>query len=306
MIQALTGGHLEEMGEKILQWNCLQGLRNQNGEDGVLGWFKPSMNKVSSRWKMAAGKALHQKQEDAAAASLGLRMVMRLHVKTQDAVEKAIKVSQENKAIKEDAEEDLARVKQRRASLGVRAKAQRQGDLDHYTADSLHKRRRLRDHPEIVRLLEMWWRGATHSFDKDDSNQLEKHEYKKFHKRLVRAFAADDDDTNDLSAEGAAKAFEEDWANDSQGHGYVSEKSFFDSVYELADTWTEGVEAEEYIDFLQMMFELLWPNGLPKKPNKGVKLGFGGQDSRCGDAAVGVMRLDPVLDELGRRKRAET
>jgi hypothetical protein len=290
---------LEDMGNQILQWKCLSGLRNQKNGHGVMAWFKPSLNKVSNRWKMAAGKALHQKEEDAAAASLGLRMVMRLHVKTQDAVEKAIKTSQINKAARDDAAEELKVVKQRRSSLGVRAKAQRQGDLDHYSANSLHKRRQLRDHPEIVRLLGVWWMGATHSFDKDDSNQLEKHEYKKFHKRLVRAFAADDDDTNDLSAEGAEKAFEEDWENDSKGRGYVNQKAFFDSVYELADTWTEGTDPEEYIDFLQAMFDLLWPQGLPVKPKPAVKLGFGGQDSRFGAAKADHRGWD---DEFGHAR----
>ena len=33
----------------------------------MVGWFKPSVNEVKNKWKMAAMKTLHQKQEDAAA-----------------------------------------------------------------------------------------------------------------------------------------------------------------------------------------------------------------------------------------------
>ena len=42
----------------------------------------------------------------------------------------------------------------------------------------------------------------------------------------------------------------EDWASDSRGEGKLTHAMFQNAIFELADVWSEGVDAAEYVEFL--------------------------------------------------------
>jgi len=43
---------------------------------------------------------------------------------------------------------------------------------------------------------------------------------------------------------------EEDWLNDTHGKEALNYDDFFDSMFQLVDTWTETCNAEDYIEAL--------------------------------------------------------
>ena len=135
-----------------------------------------------------------------------------------------------------------------------------QGNIMFYSNNELAKRADIRHAPEILRLLAKWWMGAKHAVDGDDgdSDTLNKKEYGAFYWRLVAAFNDDDDDENDISEADSIQAMEADWANDSRGDNYVDKEEFFDSVFELADQWCETSTVDEYISFLDKLYNKMF------------------------------------------------
>ena len=123
--------------------------------------------------------------------ALMLAIVLRLHKKTQKAVVKAIEAAEHTAANRKAALDGIERNRKlsREMLLGESAARQIEGDLEMYTPENLHKRRKLRQNPLILELLEIWWAEATESFDRDGGGALDKKEYRQFHRRLVRAFA---------------------------------------------------------------------------------------------------------------------
>ena len=284
-----------ETAAKLLQWRCLQGLAGADQVGALKLYSHGSERSAAHLWKLGAAKSL----QEANKAQLGLKVVLRLHLKTQDAVVKAIAAAEHTATKKKAAMDGLER--NRRMSqqelLGDNAMRQLEGDLDMYTPENLHKRRKLRTHPDIVELLEIWWAKATMSFDHDGGGALDKKEYRQFHRRLVAAFATDDDVTNDLSAEGEEVAFEEDWANDSRGQAEIDKSAFFDSVFELADTWCHSIDLEEYAEFLRNMFSQIWPEVEVEEVRR--KLGFLSKSDRFGKTAVDERGFYTPADGFG-------
>ena len=63
----------------------------------------------------------------------------------------------------------------------------------------------------------------------------------------------------------AMDATEEDWLRDTMGEAGLSKQRFIISWFELADLWTESMEASEYEDFLIGLLEAIVvqsPNGM--------------------------------------------
>jgi hypothetical protein len=145
------------------------------------------------------------------------------------------------------------------AMQGEQTGAQAQGDAEMYSAKRLIERCLLRQHPDVLVMLELWWRLALRDIDADGDGFLGAAEYGELYVRLLRAFDADADASNDLSHSEAAAAAERDWATDSGGDGQVDREEFYDAVFQLADTWTTGTEAEEYVGFLRQLKDIVFP-----------------------------------------------
>ena len=55
----------------------------------------------------------------------------------------------------------------------------------------------------------------------------------------------------------AEEASEEDWVRDSEGKEGLDRERFYMCWFELADLWTESIDPEEYVEFLQAEREMI-------------------------------------------------
>ena len=195
-----------------------------------------------------------QEEEDTRAAAgiapLGLSVLRQVHFLARKQVAQAIGSVELAKAKAAAAEEAMA-CTQRHATFDG---AQVAGSLHFYTPEQIHARKKLRKHKRIEELLSFWWHASSKHDDDNDDDLLDREEYEKLYNRLLKAFADDDDSENDLTHEQARAAFDEDWEKDSGGDGAIDEEEFKDAIFELADHWCEGVDAIEYIEYLEMMY----------------------------------------------------
>ena len=138
---------------------------------------------------------------------------------------------------------------------GVSAAAA-EGDARMYEPEQLVARYKLRQHPAVLLQLARWWEASKRELDSNDNGVMDREEYSVLHKRLVRAFAEDGNDDNDLTPEQEEAALEEDWSADKADDGseHLTQVDLFDAVFALADAWTEGTEVHEYVDFLALLF----------------------------------------------------
>ena len=139
---------------------------------------------------------------------------------------------------------------------------QAEGDAALYDPGSLMTRYRNRSDARVLAELDKWWYAAKNEViggntgrDNAAREFMTEAEYSQFYAQLLRAFAEDDDDENDLTPEQAAKAAAEDWAKDSGDDDKVDKEEFYDAVFQLADTWTETTAVAEYVDFLRLYGE---------------------------------------------------
>jgi len=195
-----------------------------------------------------------QEEEDMQAAAgiapLGLSVLRQVHVLARKQVAQAVGSVELAKAKAAAAEEAMA-CTQRQATFDG---SQVAGSLHFYTPEQIHARKSLRQHKRIEELLCFWWHASSKHDDANNDEKLNKEEYERLYNRLLKAFADDDDSENDLTHEQARVAFDEDWEKDSGGDGAIDEEEFKDAIFELADHWCEGVDAIEYIEYLEMMY----------------------------------------------------
>ena len=139
---------------------------------------------------------------------------------------------------------EMTAVLEERQQTSGQGGAQTQGDTAMYEPEQLVARYRLRQHPAVLVQLSRWWEASKRELDGDGDGAMDFEEYSALHKRLVRAFAEDDDDENDLSPEQEEAALLEDWHEDkADGTESLSRTDLFDSIFALADAWTESTEA---------------------------------------------------------------
>jgi len=125
-----------------------------------------------------------------------------------------------------------------------------------YTEESQLKRERLSSNTEIVSIIHHWWSEVILAkYDKNHDEHLNKQEYIQLHRALGRALS-DPNVEMDLSTE--LQLAEEDWANDTKGAKTLNETMFIRSIFQLADQWTEGLEVDEYVEFLEYLFTKLY------------------------------------------------
>ena len=109
----------------------------------------------------------------------------------------------------------------------------------------------------IVSIIHHWWSEVILAkYDKDHDDNLDKQEYIQLHKALGRALA--DPSADDVSNEVETTLAEEDWKEDTNGQNFLNEKMFIRSIFQLADHWCEGLEIDEYVQFLEYLFTKLY------------------------------------------------
>ena len=162
-----------------------------------------------------------------------------------------------------------------------------QGDISLYAASVLAARMELRRHPAVRQSLEEWWVTVKNSMSTSQverSMELQKDEYiivfSRIYEHLIGGLAAFQARTN----------AESEWDIDRKGNAAMSRELFLDAVFEviasapkptelvcghhqyhllqemcsrltpgsshcaqLADTWTRGVSAKEYMQFLDQL-----------------------------------------------------
>ncbi|KAH9131843.1 hypothetical protein AeRB84_021558 [Aphanomyces euteiches] len=103
--------------------------------------------------------------------------------------------------------------------------------------------------PELLEIMDKWWKSSLSILDTDGNGTLERNEYVNLYKRLIygtsciygeKAVITDDID----------ELIEEDWKRDSGGHLSIDKTRLCVSIYELAETWARGKAVETYVDFL--------------------------------------------------------
>jgi len=47
----------------------------------------------------------------------------------------------------------------------------------------------------------------------------------------------------------------EDWDHDSHGKGNMNKEELYDSLFELADTWTPDADKDQYVGFFELLEE---------------------------------------------------
>lgn len=130
-----------------------------------------------------------------------------------------------------------------------------QGDESLNTVDVMKQRIALRHDARILAALLAWWETALRSEGINDP-QGRATLGAAGHKRcLTLLFTGLIDGWNADSAEGR-NDLEQAWQDDSKGKGGLARDDFYDALFELADVWTETVEALEYAPTLTTPLEL--------------------------------------------------
>ena len=147
-----------------------------------------------------------------------------------------------------------------RMAMGSMDGEQADGNRVMYSADNLVARFANRRHPRVAAELDKWWRATQreilgrdkwlHRDEDADLEHMNQEEYSHLYRRLLRAFAEDGDDEDDMTPEQALGAAAEDWEKDSHGSGRLCRDDFLDAIFALADVWTETTDVQEYVDFL--------------------------------------------------------
>ena len=117
-----------------------------------------------------------------------------------------------------------------------------------YSEDSLRQRFALMQHPKVRTALDNLWVAA----NTDDRDQLlDNDEYLVMHRKITLAL-----DPTVLPRE-AVEAAHEDWQRDAEGTMALDRDRFCWCWFELADVWTESIEADEYTEFLTRTMDMI-------------------------------------------------
>ena len=129
------------------------------------------------------------------------------------------------------------------------------GSAEFYTEESLLHRLSLMKHPAVRVALDKLWSAA--NFDDSDA-VIDKKEYLVMHRKLALAL-----DPTVLPAEWE-QAVQDDWLRDVDGmeETGIDREKFDWCWFELADLWTESMEAETYANFLTDLQQVI---AQPKK-----------------------------------------
>ena len=113
-------------------------------------------------------------------------------------------------------------------------------DEDEWDDANLAARVALRQHPDVLDALRVWWTTARRSVEQrgraemSEKSEMSREQYvlcsMKMYKALIMEWDEDD----------ARESAVDDWQRDCHGRPTLSETDFFDAIFELADIWTTG------------------------------------------------------------------
>ena len=153
------------------------------------------------------------------------------------------------------------------------------------------KRMALREAPIVREALDAWWRCT----DADGNGVIDHDEYICLGIALYHVMIGDG---NEQAAEQSA---ENDWIDDSKGLEVMTEDHFKGAIFELADLWTETIDAMEYSKFLYDLLIKMQACGL------GTGDIFKGAARRrlSRRASIDHAHLDPVSEQQGQLETAQ-
>ena len=109
-------------------------------------------------------------------------------------------------------------------------------ELAFYSEENVRKRYSLMQQPVVIAALDRLWQAANF----DDSDDIIDHtEYLEMHRKIALAT-----DATVLPSEWE-EAVPDDWERDSEGEVGLNRKTFDWCWFELADLWTESMEASD-------------------------------------------------------------
>lgn len=129
-----------------------------------------------------------------------------------------------------------------------------QGDTELNTAEALDLRGALRHEPAIVAELQVWWEAAQRSLQSGPdptASAIPKADYLRMSRMLSKVMLSE----ADFDRDEAQAAAEEDWAEDAGGGDEMARERFMNGLFELADVWTVGIDAAEYVAFLRGLLD---------------------------------------------------
>lgn len=172
-----------------------------------------------------------------------------------DADEEAARREKHAQALRMQAEEAMARFNE--LPLSEQKLAKNDGSLEMYTPENLEGRMNIRSSPTVESALQKWWKASARYDDKDRDGALNKVEYAGFHKRLLGLFEVMGLD-HPISEDEGRELMEQDFELDSGGDGLVNEEKFLYSIFQLADQWTDSIDAEHYCAFLHNSYDIVY------------------------------------------------
>jgi len=140
------------------------------------------------------------------------------------------------------------------------------------TAELKAKRRWLRFKPEIRAQVSRLWDVA-----KTEGNKMAEAEYLDYHLSASHFLMEEFEDEAEFDESSAWETAMEDWQTDCKGKPWLSFDMFFESVFELADLWTNSVKLSEYVRFIKLLLrrataadpdsgKLRWTHRWPREP----------------------------------------
>ena len=131
-----------------------------------------------------------------------------------------------------------------------------QGDETMHTLENVQARYDNRFKSELLDVIALWWICALKSMPPMlwDGNArrtwtLPERNYKLMMMKLAKTLLEPDEEWDE---DEAARLAHESWEADCKGSREFTRTHFYDSIFELADVWTLGVDVEEYVDFLKI------------------------------------------------------
>jgi hypothetical protein len=158
----------------------------------------------------------------------------------------------------EEMRERGVELERRRSDRQSKGDMKTQGNIEFYSLPSLLKRQRLREHPQVQAAIRDFWEAV--DLIKDDQGRIRKHEYLQMNMKLHRALV--DEINEDELHEEANRDWERDMQAGNRAGRQTTDTSmdfatFGDSMFELADTWCEIIDGEQYYTFLQMLLQAI-------------------------------------------------
>jgi hypothetical protein len=124
---------------------------------------------------------------------------------------------------------------------------QADGDTEMDTPENLSKRQALRSNKRVEKILKKYFKTCSSA---RRTGSISKEEYIYFHIRIAKALIVDDGTPSEITK----KAAEEEWSREVNILPMMPQSMFLDSVFEIADIWTAGIDADEYVDFLKKLY----------------------------------------------------